>query len=397
MLNEHERNEGPEDGEYHFSDESGYDTNHEEEAKAPEISEQSNLAAKFSSYRRFVIIGGAFAVVLLITYLIIPPLATTPSTEITAVSAPPSTPVEVPVQVATTPKPVAVPVAKPAAETKLTKEAPKSIQAEAPVAPKSSSLANLIEAEKEKLMAEKAAVMSKIKSQETKSQESPSTAPSTVITVPPTEAALPAAVPTIGSQDFINEPVSTLISSSQQQVQATAETKATIDRLTAMQEANTKALGQMQAQYTQKIADYEVQNKALRDQVQTLTTQLGSMEVQINKLVQTLNRQQQQMSPSPPPPGEAAVNSMSENGPNLQNPPILVNAQPGFKSGYSVQAIIPGRAWLRAESGETITIAEGDVLKSLGKVTKIDPYDGTIQVDTGNRVITLTYGSGEYS
>ena len=62
-----------------------------------------------------------------------------------------------------------------------------------------------------------------------------------------------------------------------------------------------------------------------------------------------------------------------------------------------MQAIIPGRAWLRTENGETITVAEGDMLKSLGRVTKIDPYDGTILIDTGVKVLTLTYGNGEYT
>ena len=60
---------------------------------------------------------------------------------------------------------------------------------------------------------------------------------------------------------------------------------------------------------------------------------------------------------------------------------------------YSVQAIIPGRAWLKSEAGDTVTVAEGDMLKGLGRITKIDPYDGVVEIDTGNKIISLSYGT----
>jgi hypothetical protein len=59
---------------------------------------------------------------------------------------------------------------------------------------------------------------------------------------------------------------------------------------------------------------------------------------------------------------------------------------------YSVQAIIPGRAWLKSDSGDTVTVAEGDMLRGYGRVTKIDPYDGIVNIDTGGKVVTLSYG-----
>ncbi len=59
-----------------------------------------------------------------------------------------------------------------------------------------------------------------------------------------------------------------------------------------------------------------------------------------------------------------------------------------------MQAIIPGRAWLKSDSGDTVTVAEGDLLKGYGRVTKIDPYDGVVTIDNGNRIVTLSYGSG---
>jgi intracellular multiplication protein IcmG len=62
------------------------------------------------------------------------------------------------------------------------------------------------------------------------------------------------------------------------------------------------------------------------------------------------------------------------------------------KIAFSVQAIIPGRAWLKSDSGDTVTVAEGDMLKSYGRVTKIDPYDGIVDIDTGTKIVSLSYG-----
>ncbi len=62
------------------------------------------------------------------------------------------------------------------------------------------------------------------------------------------------------------------------------------------------------------------------------------------------------------------------------------------KIAFTVQAIIPGRAWLKSDSGDTVTVAEGDALKGIGRITKIDPYDGIVQIDTGRKVVTLSYG-----
>jgi hypothetical protein len=60
---------------------------------------------------------------------------------------------------------------------------------------------------------------------------------------------------------------------------------------------------------------------------------------------------------------------------------------------YSVQAIIPGRAWLKSDNGETITVAEGDIIKGIGRVTRIDPYDGVVEINLGKRTVALSYGT----
>lgn len=137
-----------------------------------------------------------------------------------------------------------------------------------------------------------------------------------------------------------------------------------------LEEQNTK----LQAQYMQKIADYEALNTSTQEKIQALNMKLARIEISLNKMSQVMLESRPMVakpiiSPVPPPPKVIM--------------PRLV---------YVVQAIIPGRAWLKSETGETVTVAEGDSLKGYGRISKIDPYDGIVEIDTGSKVITLSYG-----
>ena len=133
-------------------------------------------------------------------------------------------------------------------------------------------------------------------------------------------------------------------------------------------------LDQLQTDYNQKIGDLNSQNQALQGQVQGLTTRLSTMEAELNQLIKVLTRQAAQ----------GATADMTAG----------VQAQAAAQSVYSVQAIIPGRAWLRSDTGETLTVAEGDMVPSVGRVTKIDPYNGVVVLNTGTKTISLSYGNG---
>src|SRR3990167_1827300 len=104
------------------------------------------------------------------------------------------------------------------------------------------------------------------------------------------------------------------------------------------------------------------------------------MESQMNQLVQVLTRGGSQASANSAATTPAAAQQAMPAQPQVSE----------IKVTYSVQAIIPGRAWLRSENGETVTVAEGDTIKDLGRVTKIDPYDGVVEVNMGNRVVSLS-------
>ncbi len=142
------------------------------------------------------------------------------------------------------------------------------------------------------------------------------------------------------------------------------------DRLAAIEQQNTKLVNE----YQQKMADVETQTTATQTKLQELSTRVAGMEAaltQITQLLQNSNKQQQSV----------VVTSPSRA------------SKSDAKQMYTVQAIIPGRAWLKSDAGDTVTVAEGDLLRDYGRVTKIDPYDGVVDIDTGNKVVSLSYGA----
>jgi hypothetical protein len=153
------------------------------------------------------------------------------------------------------------------------------------------------------------------------------------------------------------------------------------DKLTALEQQHSK----QSAEYAQKLAEQQAQNAALQNQVQDLTQRLASMETTLAHL----GRMIQDLKPGSGRPDAMSAGPVEPTAQNIK-PTTAPSGDP--KSVYSVQAIIPGRAWLKADNGETVTVAEGDILKNYGRIMKIDPYDGIVQIDTGSHIMNLAYG-----
>jgi hypothetical protein len=150
--------------------------------------------------------------------------------------------------------------------------------------------------------------------------------------------------------------------------------------IASMASTNERLMSQLQTEYMQKLNDYGNQNRAIQEQMTALNNRVAGLETQLNQLVQALTHSNQGVAPAPIPAAAPPI------GPSTHTSEVKID--------FTVQAIIPGRAWLKSESGETVTVAEGDTIRDLGRVTKIDPYDGIVEVNTGSKVIALSYGSG---
>ncbi len=345
MLNDRDNKyeSGQEEGEYHFSDD---DVSYEIESEAKPASEtpapKQNVFSRMPQSRRMIISVVVFLLLVFVVYKMVMPSTTTPATTITAQQPPIAQPVA-PVQVSQS-QPV-TPVVTP--------EAPQGQQQ-----PQVSATPVVV-------------VQSPGPAIPTNVTTAPVTQPvapvATVNTQMPPQQAMPDVIPVQSSANY---------NMAQQQVAAP-----TTNAASALATESDRLVAQFQADYAQKINDYAAQNKATQDQLQALSTRVAAMETQLTQLVQALTK------PNPPavPMSNATANI------NANSPPAPTS---DYKLPYNVQAIIPGRAWLRSDNGETVTVAEGDMIRDLGRVTKIDPYDGVVEVNTGTKVVSLSYGNG---
>lgn len=416
------------DSEYHFSDD---DVGYESEDAEPEIvtpkvpveKKKFSLFSRLSQSKRVLITLGVFFVLVFIFYKMVASTGNeAPSTTINRepVSAPISEKSASPDKVLVTQKtmdepiavvspPVSSPVSSPPSLPSLTASKP-TVAETTTVQPSTTTPSLTPEQEVNALNQPTTTVNAPVINQSTLSTPTPVASPQpapTTNTIPvtgamPAESSAMTQTPTTlpvettppvapAASTPTNSPVNTLYSgatSTMQQAPSSLETQEAqgvenavipnnqVDAMTrAVAVENEKMVSQMQANYSQRLSDYEYQNKALQSQVQSLNDRVITLESQLNQLVQVLTRSAgagptEARQSAPPPPQE-------DNSPRI---------------GYNVQAIIPGRAWLRSDDGETVTVAEGDLLKGVGRVTKIDPYNGVVEINTGNRVISLAYG-----
>lgn len=330
--------ESQDDSEYHFSDD---EVSYEVESDTPKASPAASSAepgtrvSRPGGSKRILISAGVFVAIVFVVYKMFSPSASTPPTDITAapVTAQTSAPANqaAPTQVAAAPA-VQAPASAPAPQVQVTAPAP---AVPAPVAQAAQPAQPPV----------------------AQPQAAPQPAPVATLpnVIPVQSAPAPANQSPLAAMGTLVEEKSAALSNASQQVAS-----------------------QVQSQYTQQFNEFSAQNKSLQNQVQSLSTRVAEMEAQINQMVQVLTRR----------------NNTVPAGSSMNNPVSQPPRSPDVRIAYNVQAIIPGRAWLKSENGETLTVAEGDVIRDVGRVTRIDPYDGIVEINTGTKAVSLSYGNG---
>lgn len=145
------------------------------------------------------------------------------------------------------------------------------------------------------------------------------------------------------------------------------------------------------SQITQKLSTLEMAQQSVRSEMSSMSNQLNGINSNVNQLsekIANLNRmislltakleqQSNQIAilaertkPKPPPVRRASVRGLRA--------PI-----------YYIQAVIPGRAWLIAPNGSTLTVREGTQIAGYGVVKLIDPNQGRVLTSSG-RVIRFS-------
>ncbi len=374
-----------EEGEYHFSDDQ---VNYDAEPEAPKASSTSffskgALLEKFKRHRKGLLGTLSLVVLVSVVYKILIPASTSPATEFSQTGTASKTEKPTEKAVVAKPKDTTSPPAQPVVQSNAVPAASTS----APVMPVQ-SVEN-----KQAIDGKPTAPAPVVAQQNAAPTVTPVATPTALPSVNPPLNAVPQSPPivtppTAGSssnQVASTAPLATLPPAqpaASVTVQAPPIVDArTKDRITALEQQNTAMMNLLQTEYAQKIADTETQSMAMRGKMEDLTKRINRMEASLNQITQLLRGT-----------GRSQASGVMGNTSSASFNTMGRPAEP--RMVYGVQAIIPGRAWLKSESGDTVTVAEGDYLKGYGRVTKIDPYDGIVAIDTGNKVINLSYGVG---
>lgn len=362
MVNEHnEKYDDQDEGEYHFSDDQ---VNYEAEADGVKIHEGSSgnakqsMATMFNQNRRMIIIVLVIFVIIYVLYKMLSPPAETVPTDFKPVASQAKPLTTTPPSIATSALPATAPLFQPPVPT-----APAVQPTPPPTAPAVQPSVATVPSSPLPTSPTSAPLATTNNVGQVTSQPPPSMPGTTTTATLPTQSTTQVIIPTNPTVAATPEMVE-----SQKNI---------VDKLVALEEENSKLSNILRTQFVQKIADYEAHNNATQERLQNLNRRMANMEASLNKMAQMLQ------SVHRAPPVAIPVEVIA---------PVAKVIEP--KMIFTVQAIIPGRAWLKADSGETVTVAVGDMLRDYGRITKIDPYDGIVAIDTGRRIITLSYGAG---
>ena len=202
------------------------------------------------------------------------------------------------------------------------------------------------------------------------------------------------------SSDTLPAPVSTqqsvnLPMGGQQTAQLDEQTQKTISALVAQNK-----------QLAQTVHDMQMALTRAGDKYNNLAQQIQSSDARITNMERSIAQVEGQMSKvdNALQAIVSAATATSEPSSMTSNYASNTNSYGGVRTTYQapkqsdsanvyyIQAIIPGRAWIRTSNGQTITVAYGDELAGLGKVTKIDAENGVVITSSGAKVM---YGINE--
>ncbi|KTD19358.1 protein IcmG (DotF) [Legionella lansingensis] len=141
-------------------------------------------------------------------------------------------------------------------------------------------------------------------------------------------------------------------------------------------------------QITQRLSVLEANQESLRSQMESLNNQLGAINSNINQLAAKLAQLNQTFTVL-----AAQVEQQSKEltiltvraKPKVVKRVVVKTPPPT----YFLQAVIPGRAWLIAQNGSTITVREGSQIAGYGVVKLIDSRQGKVITSSG-RVIRFS-------
>lgn len=136
-------------------------------------------------------------------------------------------------------------------------------------------------------------------------------------------------------------------------------------------------------QLNQKLAALEVSQASVHSEVSGVTNQINSLNTSISDLTNKMTLLNESVTSL-----TAKVTQQARQIAILTARTTPKKVQPAPKKHiplpvYDIQAIIPGRAWLVATNGSTLTVREGTIIPGYGTVKLIDPDQGQLITSSG--------------
>jgi intracellular multiplication protein IcmG len=134
-------------------------------------------------------------------------------------------------------------------------------------------------------------------------------------------------------------------------------------------------------QVNDKISAIELRDQNIVSEVDTLNTQVSSVSGSLNAMADKmlmLNRAVEQLSQKVDVQSRVIAKLIA---PPMPKKPTLQRVL--HLPQYYIQAVIPGRAWLVASNGSSLTVREGTAIAGYGTVNKIDSLDGRVMMSSG--------------
>ena len=134
----------------------------------------------------------------------------------------------------------------------------------------------------------------------------------------------------------------------------------------------------------QKLSDLESSQQSMRTDVSSVNTQLTGISTNVNAIAQQMAQLNAVIASLSSKVDEQSHEieqlTIKHEAKQVHHPAHRKNAKP---LRYFIQAVIPGRAWLIATNGSTLTVREGTAIAGYGLVRLIDPEQGRIMTSSG--------------
>ena len=137
------------------------------------------------------------------------------------------------------------------------------------------------------------------------------------------------------------------------------------------------------SQIGQKLSVLEANQQSMRSEISSLNNQLGGINTNVNEVTQkiaSLNQMLTELVSKIEQQSDVIARLTERARPKPVRRVVIRGPQ---QPSYYIKAVIPGRAWLIATNGSTLTVREGTPIPGYGVVRLIDPNQGRVLTSSG--------------